>query len=100
MIIKLQSDMQMKTIIIILVNDSFYLITKTRAISSRITIRIHCKDWTFSYSFKKSLTFLQSVLNVELSKVTNLEDSEAEIQTPTNGLQWLQLKPLHKNSMK
>lgn len=36
----------------------------------------------------------------ELSKVTNLENGEAEIQIPANGLQQLQLKPPHNNPMK
>lgn len=36
----------------------------------------------------------------ELSKVTNLENGEAEIQILANGLQQLQLKPPHNNPRK
>ena len=46
-----------------------------------------------------TLFLLFSMLR-ELSKVTNLENGEAEIQIPANGLQQLQLKPPHNNPMK
>lgn len=84
--------MQMKPIIIILITDSLCSVPKTIVIGSKMTTGKYCKDRTFHYSVKKLLSFLKSILNVELFKVTNLENGEAEIQIPATGLQQLQLK--------
>ena len=46
-----------------------------------------------------TFSLLFSILS-EVSKVTNLENGEAEIQIPANDLQELQLKPPQNNPMK
>lgn len=53
--------MQIKAIILIM--DSFSSVSKTIAISSKVTIGKYWKDRIFNYSFKKLLPFLKTGLN-------------------------------------